>query len=355
MKLMNLIVNYIQQRRVLQHLLFWITILLLSTPKGIILNEDSLYKALIKHFSVLPPQMLASYFLGYFVIPKFLLKKKYKVTIILVLLGTYVFSVLERIMVIYLGEFLLGNPPYMQAPILEILTDFRMLIKLYVLSIYSVSLLFLFVKYFKSYKEVKEKDLKLKKEKAESELKTLKAQLNPHFLFNTLNNIYTLSLANSSKAPTSIGKLSEILDHILYRCNEKFVTLSSELKLLYNYIELEKLRYDDRLEILFNKNIEKDIEIPPLILLSLVENAFKHGAGEDSGSPKITIDVFSEKAKFVFKITNTVSKEYKFDEKENIGLSNIKKQLNLIYENNYVLDINKVDNLFVVVLQINEN
>ena len=136
---------------------------------------------------------------------------------------------------------------------------------------------------------------------------------------------------------------------------ERLATIEEELQLTYDYIELEKLRYDDRLEILFNKNIEKNIEIPPLILLSLVENAFKHGAGEDSGSPKITIDVFSEQSKFVFKITNTVSKEYKSDEKENIGLSNIKKQLNLIYENNYVLDINKIDNLFVVILQINKN
>jgi LytS/YehU family sensor histidine kinase len=114
----------------------------------------------------------------------------------------------------------------------------------------------------------------------------LKTQLNPHFLFNTLNNIYVLSLENSEKTQKSIEKLSKILDHVLFRCNTKYVSLSSEIELLENYIELEKLRYDDRLQINFNNHIEQDVKIAPLILLSLVENAFKHGAGEDSVSPK---------------------------------------------------------------------
>lgn len=95
-----------------------------------------------------------------------------------------------------------------------------------------------------------------------------------------------LSLENSEKTQKSIEKLSKILDHVLFRCDTKYVSLSSEIELLENYIELEKLRYDDRLQINFNNHIEQDVKIAPLILLSLVENAFKHGAGEDSVSPK---------------------------------------------------------------------
>jgi len=131
--------------------------------------------------------------------------------------------------------------------------------------------------------DTKQKTLQIDKEKIETELNLLKAQLNPHFLFNTLNNIYVLALENSSKTAYSIEKLSEILDYILYRCTDKYSSLKAEVKMLENYIELEKLRYDDRLRVTLKKQIEKDIAIAPLILLSFVENAFKHGAGEDSG------------------------------------------------------------------------
>ena len=179
-------------------------------------------------------------------------------------------------------------------------------------------------------------------------------ELNPHFLFNTLNNIYTLSLNNSPKAPISIGKLSNILDHILYRCNSTFVSLSSEIELLRNYIELEKLRYDKRLKVNIHTNIESDREIPPLILLSLVENAFKHGAGEDSGSPEIDIQISNTEALFVFKIVNTVSNDYenKNKNKGNIGLLNIRKQLDLIYNKAYHLNIENLEHSFIVVLEI---
>lgn len=205
------------------------------------------------------------------------------------------------------------------------------------------------------FKRSKEKEILLSKERSDVELKTLKAQLNPHFLFNTLNNIYSLSLDNSPKTPVAIGKLSDILDHVLYKCNSQLVSLSSEIELLKNYIELEKLRYGERLEITFDTQIENDILIPPLLLLSLVENAFKHGAGEDSGSPKIAISVLQETNHFAFEIENTVAKEYVSKDKESIGLTNIKKQLDLIYGIHYVLDIQSSSGMFKVILQINQN
>ena len=104
----------------------------------------------------------------------------------------------------------------------------------------------------------------------------------------------------------------------------------------------------------FLNQIENDFEIPPLILLSLVENAFKHGAGEDSGSPKIDIEISNKLDNFIFRISNTISKDYSSFGKENIGLSNIRKQLNLIYENNYSLTINNTGDVFVVILKINK-
>lgn len=211
----------------------------------------------------------------------------------------------------------------------------------------------MFVKLFVAFTKDKEKILLLSKEKSDIELKTLKAQLNPHFLFNTLNNIYTLSVLNSSKAPIAIGKLSEILDYILYRCNSDFVPVSNEIELLRNYIELEKLRYDDRLEIKFKTEIKTENTIPPLILLSLVENAFKHGAGEDNGSPKIWIDLKTEKSNTKFTIYNTIGETPKTNKKGNIGLINIQKQLDLIYGKIYSFHTIVENNQFKATLIIN--
>jgi len=284
------------------HIAFWGTLFVLGLSRALMKENHSLMKTFVYDLCMLAPQVLMAYYLAYFVIPKFFLKKKLYGSILLFLLGTYVMGVLARILIVHIGETLVRVPPFIQEPILEIFMDWKKLLLHYIPAIYSVSLIFLFIKYFVEYNRIREKDLTLDKEKAEGELKTLKAQLNPHFLFNTLNNIYTLSLVNSPKAPESIGKLSEILDHILYKCNSKFVLLSSEIKLLEDYIDLEKLRYDERLQVSFKTNIETDAEIPPLILLSLVENSFKHGAGEDSGSPKIEISITNKNSLFTFEI-----------------------------------------------------
>lgn len=347
--------SYFRQNRVQLHIAFWCTLFLLGLTRTLIKEDHSLLKTLVYDLCLLVPQVLMAYYLAYFVIPKFFLRKKLYVSILLFLFGTYVMGVLARVLIVHIGETLVRTPPFRQETIFEILIEWKHLLLHYIPAIFSVSLIFLFIKYFLDYYRIREKDLTLDKAKAEGELMSLKAQLNPHFLFNTLNNIYTLSLVNSPKTPTSIGKLSQILDHILYKCNGKFVLLSSEIKLLEDYIDLEKLRYDDRLQVSFKTNIESDAEIPPLILLSLVENAFKHGAGEDSGSPKIDIIISNNNSLFTFEISNTISNDYEGHNKESIGLSNIKKQLNLIYQDQYSLNIDRTKNRFTVTLQINQS
>jgi sensor histidine kinase YesM len=349
------ITESIQQKGISKHFMFWIAIVLLTLPQNVLESERPFLNELVYKICVLIPQILASYYFAYFVIPNYVTKKKYIVSLGLTILGTYFFAVLARIFIIHIGENLVRKPPFEQETILEILSQFKLLLLHYVPAIYSTVFIFLAVKFFMNYKAVKEKELLFTKEKVASELKTLKAQLNPHFLFNTLNNIYVLSIENSPKTPKSIEKLSKILDHVLYRCNTKYVSLSSEIELLENYIELEKLRYDDRLEINFNTHLEQDGEIAPLILLSLVENAFKHGAGEDSGSPKINIDVYNTNAQFKFVVSNTVANESGSIERTPIGLKNIKKQLNLIYQNRYELQIDNSREVFTVTIKINNN
>ena len=345
----------IQQKGVSRHILFWVGIILLTIPENVLESDQPYINTFVYKICVLIPQILFSYFVAYFVIPKCLSKKKYVISLFLFIVGTYFFAVLARIFIIHIGENLVRTPPFEQETLLEIVIQLRLLLLHYVPAIYSTVFIFLAVKYFMNYKAVKEKELLYTKEKVAAELKTLKAQLNPHFLFNTLNNIYVLSLDNSPKTPKSIEKLSKILDHVLYRCNTKYVSLSSEIELIENYIELEKLRYDDRLEINFNNQIEQDGEIAPLILLSLVENAFKHGAGEDSGSPKIDIDFSNTNAQFKFVISNTVATEADRIERTPIGLKNIKKQLDLIYPKRFKLQIDNSPTIFKVTVIITNN
>ena len=352
MSYLKSITESLQHKGISRHFLFWFGIVLLTIPQNVLESEQPFINALVYKICVLIPQIFASYFFAYFVIPKFVSKKKYIKSLMLILLGTYFFAVLARIFIIHIGETLVRKPPFEQETVLEIAIQMRMLLLHYVPHIYSTVFIFLAVKFFMNYKAMKEKELVFTKEKVASELKTLKAQLNPHFLFNTLNNIYVLSIENSPQTPKSIEKLSNILDHVLYRCNSKYVSLSSEVALLENYIELEKLRYDDRLEINFNKQLEQDGEIAPLILLSLVENAFKHGAGEDSGSPKISIDVINTQNEFKFIISNTIASHSDRLERTPIGLKNIKKQLDLIYLNRYELHIDNSPKVFSVTVKI---
>ncbi len=359
MNRLHKISTYIKGNRILLHVLFWTALFLLDLFRDIIINEKNqhftIFEGLVFNSIGFSMQIVASYFIAYFWIPRFIKTKKYILAILVFCGVIYLLGVVSRILVVHVGEPIIRIPPFEQESIQEIFTDYRWLLAKYIPNILLNSLVFVAVKYYFEDEREKSKKLSLSKEKTEIELKTLKAQLNPHFLFNTLNNIYSLSIDNSPKTSESIGKLSEILDHVLYRCNTKFVTLSSEIELLKNYISLEKLRYDDRLQVSFTIAVENDTEIPPLILLSLVENAFKHGAGEDSGSPKITIHISNKDDEFEFHISNTISADEELKGEESIGLSNIRKQLALIYKNNYSLDIYPTENDFTVVLKINQN
>lgn len=338
--------NFIKNNPFIAHVLFWVGLLFLDALEGE--GRHEFYHNLTFGTCNIIAQMIAAYLTGYYLIPKLFAQNKYLQFTIWFVISAYLISVLARILVVHVGEPLVRVPPFEQETFLEIFMDIEYLAFNYFPSVYIVVAFFLLIIFL----DFSNKNLSLQKEKTSAELKVLKSQLNPHFLFNTLNNIYSLSLDNSPKTSESIGKLSEILDYILYRCEPKFVPLSSEIELLENYISLEKLRYDDRLKITFKKEINISMEIAPLILLSLVENAFKHGAGEDGGSPGINISLHSEPSGFTFMISNTVVDSGLEKSGSAIGLKNIKKQLDLIYPNQYQLNINEQANLFTVTLKL---
>jgi LytS/YehU family sensor histidine kinase len=200
-----------------------------------------------------------------------------------------------------------------------------------------------------------ETEIKLK----EAELKLLKAQIHPHFLFNTLNNLYGLTLEKSDDAPNLVLRLSEILDYILYRCNEKQVLLSEEIYNLKNYIEIEKVRYSEKLKLEMNfPNIVENLRIAPLILLPFVENAFKHGVSKSTGIAFVKIKLMIDGKNLTFNITNTKNPMANSNEtySKGIGLVNVKKRLDMIYPKNYILTIDGKNEQFSVnlSLQLNE-
>ncbi|WP_200802004.1 sensor histidine kinase [Mucilaginibacter sp. OK098] len=353
MNLSEKLIKFNNEHRVISHFFFWMILLmvqLLSSNYYNLADRIPFSHDLIGDGTNLLAQIPAAYFLAYFIVPRFVYKQKYLAAFIYFMLSAYVICALSRVEVIHFEEPLYGRKHNPKETYIEIFTDLPKLAYVYFSRIFSVAFVFMFLKLLKDQLIIQKRTLSLEKEKAETELKLLKSQLNPHFLFNTLNNIYSLSLSNSPVTSTSIGRLSEILDYILYKCNSLYVPLSGEITLLNNYIGLEKLRYDERLKVNFTCNVKQEIEIAPLILLSIVENAFKHGAGNDIGSPVISIELNANNTSFSFMVSNSFHP--KAENPESIGLQNLKQQLELIYPQKHKLEITQTDTLFTVTLAI---
>ena len=193
--------------------------------------------------------------------------------------------------------------------------------------------------------------LNAEKEKINAELQLLKAQVHPHFLFNTLNNIYSFSLEKSPKTPQMVLKLSSLLSYILYDCKASEVPLEKELGIMRNYIDLEKERYE-KLEV--SQNYEGDIEdrwIAPLLLLPFLENAFKHGTSEQLSKPWLSIDVSVKQDLLRCKIVNSKN-EMQVSNRNGIGIENVKKRLTYLYPGQHELKLNEEEDFFVVSLMI---
>ena len=173
---------------------------------------------------------------------------------------------------------------------------------------YSVGSVFFFgiTRHIYNYIKLKQSAQQLRIEKQQAELNYLKSQTNPHFLFNTLNNIYSLARDKSDLAPESILRLSKILRFMLYETGGEFIAIEQELKIMSDYIALEKLRYDDSLRINFNYDIEDMKQaLPPLLLIPLVENAFKHGVSETRNQPFVDIHLSVNKRQLAFVVKNS--------------------------------------------------
>jgi LytS/YehU family sensor histidine kinase len=223
--------------------------------------------------------------------------------------------------------------------------------------IYPVVAIALVVKIFKQWYQFQISTQQLTQEKLAAELNFLKAQIHPHFLFNTLNNLYALTLKKSDHAPDMVLKLSDLLNYMLYDCNANHVLLYKEVDMLQNYIALEKIRYGDRLDIAFNiKGEVTGNMIAPMMILPFVENSFKHGASDEIDNAWISIDISVNEGHLTLKVDNSKSdidnNTPETSYKKGIGMSNVKRRLELLYEGKYDLKVIDTDVSFLIVLKL---
>ncbi|WP_372752770.1 sensor histidine kinase [Labilibaculum sp.] len=196
----------------------------------------------------------------------------------------------------------------------------------------------------------------IEREKLEAELKALKAQINPHFLFNTLNNIYSLTLDKSDKAPSLVLKLSDLMRYILYDCNDRYVLLEKELEFIQNYIDLQKIRLDDSVPVQIGvKGDPARRKIAPLLFEPLIENAFKHGAyGKNNDGFVNILFNFENTNEIELSIENRLASDWNKENEKNggIGIKNVIRRLELLYPEKHRLVIKEDNKLFKVTLQI---
>ena len=341
--------------RLFWHFLFWLCCYLFyALTYGTYTNN---YRAeFIGNLYILPVRMAGTYVFIYYLIPSLLLKRKYLAfsvfTVIHALLyGVFIWIVLYFYFYcpdcVYADTFNCYKITGVSGYISKIFNN--------IIGNYAITAIAALIKFFKQWHLDQQRKRLLERDILEAELKFLKSQINPHFLFNTLNNLYALTLKKSEKAPDIVIKLSNMLDYMLYNSNEEEVSLKNEIKLLKDYIELEKIRYGERLKLKFEITGKPEgKKIAPLILLPFIENAFKHGASQDISTPFIDIGISIQEDCLKLNVSNTLNKNEQHIENytEGIGLKNVQRRLELQYPNSYSLKIDQEGNIFKVSLQI---
>jgi sensor histidine kinase YesM len=297
----------------------------------------------VKGFLYMIFPAFAVYFNLYFLIPRYLQKGRY-IWYILFLALTIVASSYLILSGYYLSAWLAGKTAKNMWGITFSFNSFFQVVKNEPLrSTLAAITLGMSIKLTKNWIETQRRQRELEKEKLETELKFLKYQFNPHFLFNSINSIFFLIHKNPDMASDSLAKFSELLRHQLYECNDELIPLTKEISYLENFIELEKLRQSPDLVVSFNVDgdFPEHLGVAPFILMTFVENAFKHvsrGKGEPN-SISIALNVNGQHLDF--NVSNTTSHEqlHEIVKYSGIGLKNVQRRLDLVYPNQYTLRI----------------
>lgn len=346
-----LILKRLHLREILLHLAFWVAVWFFFVYFFSYNSEDRVY---ILWFSsaLLPVVMFVTYLMVYRLIPMFLLEKRY-LRFALYSFYTLVFSAYVVVLIIYACLFFILDSEVSSMP--PMAKNFVSVMILIYLVVGIVSLFNLLNHNFKTIsrnKELQNKILTTQLQLKEQELSYLKMQIHPHFLFNTLNTIYGFAIKQSRQTPDIILKLSNLLDYILYQVTKPRVRLSDEVEHIREYIELERIRFEETLRVSFKAEIiDKGIQVAPMLLIPFVENAFKHGNLVE-GFLRVDIAIAVAGKRLDFSISNTVLEGEVNHEKRGIGLENIRKRLELHYGEDYSLRTGTRDRRYSVHLTI---
>jgi len=292
--------------------------------------------------------MLATYYTNYYLLPKYLFKRKYLPFIghSLLILGISIYLV----QLVIFDNFMFNSG----APSIEMPKNFIFVLVLVYLVVGFVGFAKLVSHNARTIavnKQLENENLENSLKLKEQELQYLKKQIHPHFLFNTLNTIYSFALRKSERTPEIILKLSNLLDYILYQVQKPVVPLAEEIAHLQEYVSLEKIRFGDSLSVEFvTEGTEEEVSIPPMLFIPLVENAFKHGAIVD-GKLTINITIKFSAGDLSCSVYNSI-KESKPEHNNGLGLATIERRLRLLFKDQYTLQIDSTETYFSILLLI---
>lgn len=338
--------------RIYYHILFWVGYILFYTIFWGSYEGSNYWDETLQLLFLLPWKLIPTYITLYYLMPKYLYPKRTSTYILLSLILAISMALIDRYMNWrFLYHWFNPEDEHWKDPVWYLPKVINSL-----LSVYTPVFVAMAIKLQRFYYKKEQINKELEKEKIETELKFLKAQIHPHFLFNTLNSIYSLSLEKSEKTPDAVLGLSKFLDYMLYDCNDRLISVQKEWEELMNLVALEQLRYGDKLSI--STRFEDDSSnsfIPPLLLLPFVENAFKHGADTllDDSFIDIHLKLTGHQLQFTVENSKASSEESEeLDGDKNIGLKNVKRRLALFFPDKHHLEIHQEPDQFSVKLEI---
>ncbi len=338
------------RRSLVQHIMFWL-IIVSTYAISAWGYRDNFQQAIIYEAIYLPARMLAVYFNWFLWMPNKLYRNRVGEYLIGMVAVIFVLATIQRYLMYYWAY-----PTFFPTwPIQSngAFVFFRVVQNMVVIA--TPVALSTGMKLFLDWYDQKNRAQQLEREKVAAELQYLKSQINPHFLFNTLNNIYGLAIEGSGKVPALLLKLSDLLSYSLYESGGKFVDITRELQLIKDFIALELERSDNRVRVEWGVKEEslKGMEIAPLLLIPLVENAFKHGTREEIRRAEIALQLEKNDGQLLFRVRNTIPEEKPSSQEESgIGLANVKRRLAILYPNRHEFSIQEQTNSFEVILKV---
>lgn len=341
-------------RRLRGHVLFWAAVLVFFT--FFFGRESGNFSRSLLFVALLLPVAIATvYTLGDVLVPRFLLRRRYGrfslYTAYVVIISIHLELVVLMVSFIFGAEYRIED---MDPAALDLT---GLIVGLYVVVFLGLCIRLVQRSYAlqASNARIEQSRLETELKLREAELALLKAQIHPHFLFNTLNNLYGLTLERSESAPDVVLGLSDLLDYVLYKGASERVPLGEEVAFLRTYLSLERIRYDGRLDVdLEADGIDPDVPIAPLLLVPLLENSFKHGARIDARRPWIRMHVETLGVQLYVSIANSKPAGVQADvgSSQGLGLENVRRRLELIYADGHELDIRDEADQFAVRLRI---